>query len=197
LLLPGAGVRTRKHTRSVQTEKNLDVLCFEHHTQMRPSQILLKIGEKSGQMPAYVCEEPGCFVRYTSSRGYFVTSDGRQIEGELTPLSVVQVIVDLCILLRCALSSGAIACGDVRSVARVSPMSFAGVELNRTARPLRKSAASLGKSRFCYRSRTDSALATATTALISQRKKDLAGANTRVSAVCSQPCHLPSVLSFA
>jgi len=71
---------------SVQTEKNLNVLCFEHHTQMRPSQILLKIGEESEQLPAYVCEEPGCFVRYSSSRGYFVTTpDGRQIEGELTP----------------------------------------------------------------------------------------------------------------
>jgi len=70
----------------VQTEKNLNVLCFEHHTQMRPSQILLKIEEKSGQLPAYVCEEPGCFVRYSSSRGYFVTTaDGSQIEDELTP----------------------------------------------------------------------------------------------------------------
>lgn len=74
---------------TLQTSKEWSVnniLCFEHHTKMSPSQILLQIGEKSWQMAAHVCEEPGCFVRYSSSHGYFVTTpEGRQIEDELTP----------------------------------------------------------------------------------------------------------------
>jgi hypothetical protein len=62
------------------------VLCYEHLTQMKLSRILLKIEEKSSQTPAYVCEEPGCFVRYNSSRGYFITtSDGSPVEGEIIP----------------------------------------------------------------------------------------------------------------
>jgi hypothetical protein len=65
---------------------NLKILCFEHHTQMRPSQILLRMGDKSWQVPAYVCDEPGCFVRYSGSRGYFTTTqDGSQTEGEVMP----------------------------------------------------------------------------------------------------------------
>ncbi len=47
------------------------VLCYEHHSQMRLSRILLRIGEKSWQITAYVCDVPGCFARYNHSRGYF------------------------------------------------------------------------------------------------------------------------------
>jgi hypothetical protein len=48
--------------------------------------VLLKIEERSSQIPAYVCEEPGCFVRYNGSRGYFITTpDGSQMEGEIIP----------------------------------------------------------------------------------------------------------------
>jgi hypothetical protein len=70
----------------VQTRENLHVLCYEHLTQMRLSRILLKIGEKSWQITAYVCEEPGCFVRYSTSRGYFATTqDASQMGGETAP----------------------------------------------------------------------------------------------------------------
>jgi hypothetical protein len=53
---------------------------------MKLSRILLKSEKKSWQIPAYVCEEPGCFVRYSRSRGYFITTqDGSQVEGEIIP----------------------------------------------------------------------------------------------------------------
>jgi hypothetical protein len=67
-------------------QQDLNVLCFEHHVEMRPTQVLLKIGAESQQLPAYVCQEPGCFVRYSTTSGYFVAAeDGTRVEGELTP----------------------------------------------------------------------------------------------------------------
>jgi hypothetical protein len=70
----------------MHSEKNLNVLCFEHHSEMIPSLVLLKTGEKSERLPAYVCQEPSCLVRYSIERGYFVAAlDGSQVEGELTP----------------------------------------------------------------------------------------------------------------
>lgn len=67
-------------------DENLKVLCFEHHIQMRPSEILVKTAEKSEQTPGYVCEEPGCLVRYSSARGYMaIAADGTQLAAELTP----------------------------------------------------------------------------------------------------------------
>ena len=81
----------RPHTpmekqRRLQTGKDIDVLCFEHHSEMSRSRILLKVGRKSRQTAAYVCEESGCTVRYNGSRGYFVTTrDGSQIEREIMP----------------------------------------------------------------------------------------------------------------
>jgi hypothetical protein len=75
-----------KKQRRLQTGKNINVLCYEHHIEMSLSQILLKIGRKSRQTAAYVCEESGCTVRYNSLRGYFVTTrDGSQIEREIMP----------------------------------------------------------------------------------------------------------------
>ena len=100
----------------VQTRENIHVLCYEHHTEMKLSRILLKIGKKSRQTDAYVCEVPGCVVRYNSPRGYFITTqDGTSLESEIIPASVVPKIAVLCILLRFGLSKGAIACGDAQS----------------------------------------------------------------------------------
>jgi hypothetical protein len=77
--------QTRNEWR-IQTRKDLKVLCYEHHTEMRLSRIPLQIRKKSRQMAAYVCEEPGCVVRYNSSRGYFITTqDGSQLESEIMP----------------------------------------------------------------------------------------------------------------
>ena len=70
----------------VQTRENLHVLCYEHHTEMKLSRILLKIEKKSRQTDAYVCEVPGCVVRYNSPRGYFITTqDGTSLESEIIP----------------------------------------------------------------------------------------------------------------
>jgi len=67
-------------------ENTLKVLCFEHHSEMRPSQVLLKVDDKVQELRAYACEEPDCFVRYSPQYGYFVASlEGDRIEGELTP----------------------------------------------------------------------------------------------------------------
>jgi len=78
--------KTKKKQRRLQTERDINVLCYEHHIGMTLSQILLKIGRKPRRAAAYVCEEPGCSLRYTSSRGYFVTTrDGSRIEREIMP----------------------------------------------------------------------------------------------------------------
>ena len=70
----------------MDTDDKLKVLCFEHHTQMRPAQILLQTGGKSEQVSGYLCEEPGCLVRYSSTRGYMaIAADGSQLAAELTP----------------------------------------------------------------------------------------------------------------
>ena len=69
----------------VQTRRDLQPLCYEHHTQMRLSRILLRIAKKSRQTAAYVCDVPGCFVRYNHPRGYFITTQEGEIEGETVP----------------------------------------------------------------------------------------------------------------
>jgi hypothetical protein len=71
---------------SLLTDENLKVLCFEHHTQMRPSQILLRTGEKSERVSGYGCEQTDCLVRYSEARGYMVIGpEGSHVAGEVTP----------------------------------------------------------------------------------------------------------------
>jgi hypothetical protein len=78
--------KPRAKQRRRQTGKDIKVLCYEHHIEMSLSRIFLKIGRKSRQTAAYVCEEPGCSVRYNGSRGYFIiTQDRTQIEREIVP----------------------------------------------------------------------------------------------------------------
>lgn len=70
----------------VEARENLHVLCHEHHTEMELSRILVKLEKKFWQTPAYVCEEPGCLVRYNSWRGYFITTqEGTSLESEIIP----------------------------------------------------------------------------------------------------------------
>jgi hypothetical protein len=47
----------------VRARESLHVLCYEHHTEMKLSRILVKLEQKFWQSAAYVCEEPGCVVR--------------------------------------------------------------------------------------------------------------------------------------
>jgi len=48
--------------------------------------MLLELGSKPAEELLYVCNEPGCLIRYNSSDGYFIdTEDAKAIEQELTP----------------------------------------------------------------------------------------------------------------
>jgi hypothetical protein len=63
------------------TRKDLDVLCYQHHTEM-----LLRLLREPAEGLGYACQEPGCLVRYDSSHGYFLdTKDAKTIEQETTP----------------------------------------------------------------------------------------------------------------
>ncbi len=63
------------------TGKHVHVLCFQHHTEM-----LANLLSESAQGVLYACREPGCPVRYDSSRGYFIDGNSVEtIEREITP----------------------------------------------------------------------------------------------------------------
>lgn len=51
--------------------KDLHVLCYEHHTEM-----LLECRSDPAEMFLYACREPGCFIHYDSSQGYFIKLQG-------------------------------------------------------------------------------------------------------------------------
>jgi len=60
---------------------DLHVLCYQHHKEMVP-RVPIEIAEEL----LFACREPGCLVRYDSSRGYFIeTEDGKPIEHEPMP----------------------------------------------------------------------------------------------------------------
>jgi hypothetical protein len=57
------------------------VLCYEDHTVM-----LLKSRSDPVETFLYACQEPGCFVCYDSSQGYFVDRQGADtVEQEIKP----------------------------------------------------------------------------------------------------------------
>jgi len=57
------------------------VLCYEHHTEM-----LLKRRSEPPETFLYACREPGCFIHYHSSQGYFIEpQDGDTSEREIKP----------------------------------------------------------------------------------------------------------------
>jgi hypothetical protein len=63
------------------TRKDLHVLCYEHHTEM-----LLECRSEPAETFLYACREPGCFVHYYSSQGYFIEpQDGDRSEPEIKP----------------------------------------------------------------------------------------------------------------
>jgi len=48
--------------------------------------MLLKCQKESAETFLYVCREPGCFIRYNSSQGYFIESlNGDRSESEIKP----------------------------------------------------------------------------------------------------------------
>ncbi len=61
--------------------KGLRVLCYEHHTEM-----LLDCRSEPTETFLYACREPGCFIRYYSSQGYFMEpQNGDRSEPESKP----------------------------------------------------------------------------------------------------------------
>jgi len=48
--------------------------------------MLLESWKESAETFLYVCREPGCFIRYNSSQGYFIESqNGDRSESEIKP----------------------------------------------------------------------------------------------------------------
>jgi len=88
LLLPWGGrakVQSETVTKNgrlgTSTRKDVRVLCYEHHSEM-----LLESRKESAETFLYVCREPGCFIHYNSSQGYFIESqNGDRSESEIKP----------------------------------------------------------------------------------------------------------------
>jgi hypothetical protein len=70
-----------KERMGTSTRKHVHARCYQHHTEM-----LLKPLSKPGEVLLYACHEPGCLVRYDSSKGYFLeTEDASTVALEIRP----------------------------------------------------------------------------------------------------------------
>jgi len=75
------GTATKKGRQGTSTRKDLHVLCYEHHTEM-----LLECRREPTETFLYACREPGCFIHYYSSQGYFIEpANGDRSEPEIKP----------------------------------------------------------------------------------------------------------------
>jgi len=71
--------------RGVHKNVYLRPLCYEHHIDMKFSQIPTVPG-KLAQVPRYVCPEPSCSVSYDSRKGYFlIIPRGKCTERDVMP----------------------------------------------------------------------------------------------------------------
>src|ERR1700704_200872 len=63
----------------------LQPLCHEHHLEMRLT-VPQQTASELEQTLVYACPEPGCFVHYDGSRGYFIVTDnGNGIDRDMMP----------------------------------------------------------------------------------------------------------------
>lgn len=63
------------------TRKDLHVLCYQHHTEMRA-----RLLSEPAEGMLFTCQEPGCLIRYDISNGYFLdTKDAKTLELEIIP----------------------------------------------------------------------------------------------------------------
>jgi len=72
-----------KGKQGTSTRKDLHVLCYEHHSEM-----LIERRSEPAEAEAflYACREPGCFIHYSSSQGYFIEpQNGDGSEPEIKP----------------------------------------------------------------------------------------------------------------
>jgi hypothetical protein len=69
-----------------QEAREVCILCYEHHIEMRLTQTFLK-GEGKGALSIeYECTEPDCLVHYNGQRGYFTLGhDGSTKHPDLVP----------------------------------------------------------------------------------------------------------------
>ena len=71
---------------ALQRNEALQPLCYEHHLEMRLTQVPLQSGSEPEQTLVYACPEPDCLVHYNSSRGYFaVVHNGNGVDPDMTP----------------------------------------------------------------------------------------------------------------
>ncbi|PYU01955.1 MAG: hypothetical protein DMG38_01915 [Acidobacteria bacterium] len=68
-----------------QPAKNLRVLCYEHHVQMKMPGVFTRMEDLATLTSAYSCPEAHCVVRYTPSNGYFACAKQVQAELDLMP----------------------------------------------------------------------------------------------------------------
>jgi hypothetical protein len=77
----------------VQMTRRLRALCYEHHAEMRLSQVPGKNKRVETRTLAYRCTEPDCLVHYDASRGYFVLSQNANT-SELDMVPEVKCVRD-------------------------------------------------------------------------------------------------------
>jgi len=72
---------TKRERQGSSTRKDLRVLCYEHHSEM-----LLECRTEPAEKFLYACREPGCFIHYSGSQGYFIEpQNGDRSESEIKP----------------------------------------------------------------------------------------------------------------
>jgi hypothetical protein len=81
-----AGMTTKKKPRRTRARKDLHILCYEHHIEMKLGRVLLKLRGKPAEALVYACPEPGCLVHYQNLRGYFIViQEANTIERDMVP----------------------------------------------------------------------------------------------------------------
>jgi hypothetical protein len=76
----------KRKQRRARARKDLHVLCYEHHIEMKLTRALLKLRRKPAETLVYACLEPGCLVHYQNLRGYFIVlPEANTIERDMMP----------------------------------------------------------------------------------------------------------------
>lgn len=70
----------------IGTREDIQVLCYEHHSEMRLSRVPAKQSSEPVETLTYACQEAGCPVRYDSSVGYILEAqEANTVEQEVVP----------------------------------------------------------------------------------------------------------------
>jgi len=105
---------TKRERQGTSTRKDLRVLCYEHHSEMR-----LECRTEPAETFLYACREPGCFIHYSGSQGYFIEPTmGTGANRKSSLASIVRSMGALCTSRRCGPKKRASAYGNARNVTR-------------------------------------------------------------------------------